>query len=57
MHLTDQQVKSFQDIYFKEYEENIDEKTARMLGTKLVNLLDALFTKNEHKHGKSWKID
>lgn len=52
MELSEEAIKEFKEIYRKEFKEEIDDKTARILARRLLNLYKAVYKSNKEKYEK-----
>lgn len=51
MELSKESIQQFRKIYKKEFHEDIDNATARMLARRLLNLYQAVYGPQIEKHG------
>ena len=51
MELSKESIKQFKEIYKKEFHEDIDDGTARMLARRLLKLCRAVYGPQIEKHG------
>ncbi len=49
--LSNEVIKQFKEIYRKEFHEDIDDGTARILARRLLNLYQAVYSPQIEKHG------
>jgi hypothetical protein len=52
MELTDEAIQEFKEIYKKEFHEDIDDATARILARRLLNLYEAVYGSYFNNLGK-----